>query len=476
MCFFILYSISVFVITLADLQGKPKISSKGADLHFRSGTGGNIVFEHSQGGKIYFGTHQLNFTSAAGRPGSPGKTGVKGDRGPKGDKGDSSGGTSGTKGDKGDRGLAGSPGRDGEEGRPGSEGRPGATGRPGTTGPPGNPGPLGNPGPPGNPGTPGRPGSTEVQPDIYYTDLDKKSENCNISIVGVLRYSASNGLQLCTKVGWRNIALDVNPPHCTKDVNIPERNQRAFYDGKPGIMFQFNNDIEPLTSSLSSLKNGADVASEIRPRNSSAVFVNAVMRQAIHFTGANYVNVTGIPETFWQNNWTIAALVKIGDISNPNSIQGDQYYDVALLGIGIQSDQSPQNELHLGFRGKKKASKFHFEVLFEHNNDSNKHGPVHTNTWLHIMWWSQKNLDGSENRCLQIQNGYRHCDNNVQRKYSGGSGALTIGDWRIIHGNISMVNNLMVDHLIITTGIIDYTSTALDEQLCFAKLVDKRLP
>jgi hypothetical protein len=67
-------------------------------------------------------------------------------------------------------------------------------------------------------------------------------------MVGVLRHSRKAGLQLCTQVGWRNIALDINPPHCTRDGNVPERNLQAFYDGNPGIMFQFNNDIKPIVN------------------------------------------------------------------------------------------------------------------------------------------------------------------------------------------------------------------------------------
>ncbi|CAB4021567.1 Hypothetical predicted protein, partial [Paramuricea clavata] len=101
----------LLTVTFSDLQDKPKISSKGADLYLSSGTEGNIVFDHSQQGKIFFGVHELNFTKKAGPPGPPGKAGTRGDRGNKGDKGDSSDGTSGTKGNKGDRGP---PGRDGE--------------------------------------------------------------------------------------------------------------------------------------------------------------------------------------------------------------------------------------------------------------------------------------------------------------------------------------------------------------------------
>ncbi|CAB4021568.1 Hypothetical predicted protein, partial [Paramuricea clavata] len=55
-----LYSVSVLLtVTFSDLQDKPKISSKGADLYLSSGTEGNIVFDHSQQGKIFFGVHEL---------------------------------------------------------------------------------------------------------------------------------------------------------------------------------------------------------------------------------------------------------------------------------------------------------------------------------------------------------------------------------------------------------------------------------
>ena len=75
------------------------------------------------------------------------------------------------------------------------------------------------------------------------------------------------------------------------------------------------------------------------------------MRQAYKFTGTNYINVTGIPETFWQDNdWSITALVKYGEISKPNG--DDSYYDLPLLGIGTNSG-SVQDEMHLGFRGRR---------------------------------------------------------------------------------------------------------------------------
>ena len=421
----------LFTITsAADLQDKPKISSKGADLHLSSGTGGNIVFEHSKQGKIFFGTQELNFTSKAGPPGSPG---IKGD---KGGKGDSISGASGTKGDKGDQGLAGPPGRDGEKGETGWPGSEGA---------------------PGQPGSPGRPGSTKnVGPAIYYTDLDKKSETCNSTMVGVLRYSVK-GLQLCTQVGWRNIALDMNPPHCLTTANIPERNLQAFYNGNPGIMFEFNNDTKPMVN-----PSGFNITAEIMPHGSKPVYTEAVMRQAYNFTGMNYINVTGIPETFWQGDWSITALVKYDEIAKPNSDDGTKY-DLPLLGIGTNSG-SFQDEMHLGFRG---TTGSRLEVLFEYNNDNYMRHSVKSNTWYHITWMLKKNSDGTYTRNFFIDNELHYSLD--QQKYSGSS-VVTIGTWQT---NSSMTNNLSVDHLIISSELISYKE---NQQLCFAKLLDKRLP
>ena len=81
------------------------------------------------------------------------------------------------------------------------------------------------------------------------------------------------------------------------------------------------------------------------------------MRQAYNFTGMNYINVTGIPETFWQErDWSITALVKFGDILKPNSAAGQ--YDIAVLGIGTNNGTG--DELHLGFRGTSGSDGKHF--------------------------------------------------------------------------------------------------------------------
>ena len=81
--------------------------------------------------------------------------------------------------------------------------------------------------------------------------------------------------------------------------------------------------------------------------NSKPLYAEAIMRQAYNFTGINYINVTGIPETFWQErDWSITALVKFGDILKPNSAAGQ--YDIAVLGIGTNNGTG--DELHLGLQ------------------------------------------------------------------------------------------------------------------------------
>ena len=279
-------------------------------------------------------------------------------------------------------------------------------------------------------------------------------------MVGVLRYSINKGLQLCTQVGWRNIALDVYPPHCPTTANIPERNLQAFYNGNPGIMFQFNNDTKPMVN-----PSDFSITAEIVPRYSKPVYTEAVMRQAYKFTGMNYINVTGIPEGFWQGNWSVTALVKYVDISKPNSDDGTNY-DLPLLGIGTNSG-SVQDEMHLGFRG---STRSRLEVLFQHNNDSFQWYRVKPNTWHHITWMLKKNSDETYTRSLIIDKKTHGSKN--QSKYSG-SGVVTIGTWQT---NSNMTNNLIVDHLIISSELIHNENAENQQQLCFAKLVDKRLP
>ena len=89
------------------------------------------------------------------------------------------------------------------------------------------------------------------------------------------------------------------------------------------------------------------------PRDSKPLYTKAIMRQAFNFTGMNYINITGIPETFWQDDWSITALVKYDEISKPNSDDGTNY-DLPLLGIGTNSG-SVQDEMHLGFRGRTRS-------------------------------------------------------------------------------------------------------------------------
>ena len=71
------------------------------------------------------------------------------------------------------------------------------------------------------------------------------------------------------------------------------------------------------------------------------------MRQAVHFSGKTFINVSGIPEGFWQNqNWTVTALLKFGEINVES--------DIAVLGIG-DSDRS--HGLHLGIRATRNRNR-----------------------------------------------------------------------------------------------------------------------
>ena len=64
------------------------------------------------------------------------------------------------------------------------------------------------------------------------------------------------------------------------------------------------------------------------------------------------------------------------------------------------------------------------------------------------------------------------CDQNTDR-YRG-SALTTIGSFGYEAGN---VNNLVLDHLIISSGIVDYTAVSrIQHQLCYAKLVDRNIP
>ena len=74
-------------------------------------------------------------------------------------------------------------------------------------------------------------------------------------------------------------------------------------------------------------------------------------------------------------------------------------------------------------------------------------------------------------RCLIINQKLRKCSEKVVTKYSG-SGVVTIGTWPT---NTLMENNLLVDHLIISSRLI-HVQSSVNQDLCFAKLVDKRLP
>lgn len=74
---------------------------------------------------------------------------------------------------------------------------------------------------------------------------------------------------------------------------------------------------------------------------------------------------------------------------------------------------------------------------------------------------------------MVIDGTLHECDKNTAR-YNG-SALTTIGSF----GNGDSVNNLVLDHLIISSGVIvpdDYMRSNKDRQLCYARLSDRSLP
>ena len=84
---------------------------------------------------------------------------------------------------------------------------------------------------------------------------------------------------------------------------------------------------------------------DILPKNTTLNYQDAVMRQAVHFSGKSYLNVSGFPENFWRtSNWSIMALMKFGD-------QGNAAKEVQVLGHGVTSNS---RGFHVGISSKVK--------------------------------------------------------------------------------------------------------------------------
>lgn len=84
------------------------------------------------------------------------------------------------------------------------------------------------------------------------------------------------------------------------------------------------------------------------------------MKQAVHFSGKHFINVSGIPEEFWQEqDWTVTALLKFGEFTTK---VGLDYSYIPVLGIG-NIDKS--HGLRLGIRGStnhKQGQSFHVRL------------------------------------------------------------------------------------------------------------------
>ena len=76
------------------------------------------------------------------------------------------------------------------------------------------------------------------------------------------------------------------------------------------------------------------------PSNSTLTYEDAIMRQAVYFSGNAYLNVSGISDDFWINrNWSVMALMKFG------VIQSSGRQEIGVLGHGTASRNQG---LHLG--------------------------------------------------------------------------------------------------------------------------------
>ncbi|CAB4022492.1 macrophage receptor MARCO, partial [Paramuricea clavata] len=408
-----------------------------------------------KGERGFPGTNEsLGIKGQIGDKGEPGPKGNKGDQGPPGTNG-----TIATFGVKGDRGPVGPAGQNGSDGAPGQKGDQGDPGRAGQAGKTGSPGPVGLPGVNGTVGekgangTQGIPGGKGEKGDMEYTSYFRGSESiqCNGSNFGILRYYSTK-LQLCTPHGWQYLLFEP-PAGCSSYpdvVNIPEANYQAFRNADLGIIFEFNRKFVPSVISRANLNITADIS----PVNSTLPYEDAVMRQAVLFSNNKHLKISGISDNFWRHsNWSVMALLKFRNIGQKN---------VRVLGHG---STSVNNGLHLGIFGSSK------KVIHGYYGNDLLFGKVKEDTWYHITWTSEKDLNGVETRCIII-NGQHDCKENKGGAYQG-SGATTLGAW----GHEKFDDNFLLDNLIITSGIVQYsTETMGEKQLCFARTLDESLP
>ncbi|XP_044185173.1 uncharacterized protein LOC114950299 isoform X2 [Acropora millepora] len=490
-------------------RNPPKIVTRDGNLVLQAGEDGNIVFEPGNGKQVLIGANVLNTSTVAGPKGEKGETGSPGNKGDdgtqglqgtKGEKGDigppgqnitlvskgepgskgekgSTGksgtdgiqgppGINGSKGDpgingsKGDPGLNGSkgdPGLNGSKGDPGlngSKGDPGLNGSkgdPGLNGSKGDPGLNGSKGDPGLNGSKGDPGPEGPQgpPGPLFNTLDQSSFSCsNASDYGTVRFTLGV-LQVCTKAGWQTVAFQDSL--CQ---SLPRMNHQAFQSATFGILLQFNGNTTVILNQASKNITNMTTDYETHGGRNTTHYVQGIMGQALQLKGSEFINLHGIPETFWSGDeHSVMGLMKFHD---------DDILD-RNKNLAILSDGEAKNYrgFHLGLKGQK--------VLFGfYNDDLLGNKQLDYDKWYHITWTWKK---ATKKRKIFI-NGQLDKEGTSRRLYEGGSGQTEIGTWW--SGNRgSIKTNMEIDTLYIINKEIDYLS---EQQLCFAQAFKPQLP
>ncbi|XP_067016108.1 uncharacterized protein [Acropora muricata] len=437
-------------------RNPPKIVTRDGNLVLQAGEDGNIVFEPGNGKQVLIGANVLNTSTVAGPKGEKGETGSPGNvtagvPGIKGEKGDD--GTQGLQGTKGEKGDIGPPGQNitlVSKGEPGSKGEKGSTGKSGTDGiqgPPGingskgdpglngskgDPGPIGSkgdPGPDGSKGDPGRNGSKgdpgpngskgdpgpegpQGPPGPLFNTLDQSSFSCsNSSDYGTVRFTL-------------------------------------------GVL-QFNGNTTVILNQASKNITNMTTDYETHGGRNTTHYVQGIMGQALQLKGSEFINLHGIPETFWRGDeYSVMGLMKFHD--NGILVPPNKY--LAILGDG---DTKNHKGFHLGLKGQR--------VLFGfYSNDLLGRNQVEYDQWYHITWtWKKAN----KKRKIFI-NGQLDNEDTSRQLYLGGSGQTEIGTWW--NGSIGYVKtNMEIDTLYIINKAIDYFS---EQQLCFAQALNPQLP
>ncbi|KAK2562842.1 Collagen alpha-4(VI) chain [Acropora cervicornis] len=343
----------------------------------------------------------------------------KGEPGSKGEKGST--GKSGTDGIQGPPGINGSKGDPGLNGSKGDPGPIGSKGDPGLNGSKGDPGPNGSKGDPGPEGPQGPPGP-------LFNTLDQSS------------------FRSAQRLAGRQLHFKIS---------LPRMNHQAFQSATFGILLQFNGNTTVILNQASKNITNMTTDYETHGGRNTTHYVQGIMGQALQLKGSEFINLHGIPETFWRSDeHSVMGLMKFHD----NGILLGPKKDLAILGDG---EAKNYRGFHLGLRGQK--------VLFGfYNDDLLGNKQLDYDKWYHITWtWKKAN----KKRKIFI-NGQLDKESTSRKLYLGGSGQTEIGTWW--SGNKgSIKTNMEIDTLYIINKEIDYLS---EQQLCFARAFNPQLP